>query len=80
MYLLSVWEKLGLAIGTPRLSLEQRAELAALVEAGSGRQTDGMVQWQRADLKRVIKKRFGVDLHERYVGTLLKKLSSAAFI
>ena len=26
------------------------------------------------DLKLMIKKRFGVDFHERYVGTLLKKL------
>jgi hypothetical protein len=25
------------------------------------------------DLKLMIKKRFGVDFHERYVGTLLKK-------
>ena len=25
------------------------------------------------DLKRVIAERFGVDYHERYVGTLLKK-------
>jgi transposase len=26
------------------------------------------------DLKRVIAERFGVDFHERYIGTLLKKL------
>jgi transposase len=59
---------------TPRLSLEKMSELAALVEAGPDRQADGVVRWRRVDLKLVIKKRFGVDFHERYVGTLLKKL------
>ena len=59
---------------TPRLSLEQKSELAALVEAGPNRQADGVVRWRRIDLKLAIKKRFGVDFHERYVGTLLKKL------
>jgi len=29
---------------------------------------------RRFDLKRVIKERFGVDYHERHVGTLLKRL------
>ena len=37
-------------------------------------QKNGVVRWRRADLKRVIAERFGVDYHERYVGTLLKKL------
>ena len=41
---------------------------------GPDRQADGVVRWRRIDLKLVIKKRFGVDFHERYVGTLLKKL------
>ena len=50
------------------------SELAALVDAGPDRQADGVVRWRRIDLKLVIKKRFGVDFHERYVGTLLKKL------
>jgi transposase len=59
---------------TPRLSSEQMSELAALVDAGPNRQADGVVRWRRIDLKMVIKKRFGVDFHERYVGTLLKKL------
>ena len=56
------------------LSLEQKNELAALVEAGPYRQADGVVRWRRIDLKLAIKKRFGVDFHERYPGTLLKKL------
>ncbi len=58
----------------PRLSVEQLAELASLVEAGPDRERDGVVRWRRVDLKRVIAERFGVQFHERYVGKLLKKL------
>lgn len=58
----------------PRLSVEQRAELAQIVEAGPDREKDGVVRWRRIDLQRVIAERFGVDYCERYVGTLLKKL------
>lgn len=58
----------------PRMSAEQRAELAQIVEAGPDREKDGVVRWRRIDLKRVIAERFGVDYCERYVGTLLKKL------
>lgn len=58
----------------PRLSAEQCAELAQIVEAGPDRQKDGVVRWRRIDLQRVIAELFGVDYCERYVGTLLKKL------
>ncbi len=58
----------------PRLSVEQLAELASLVEVGPDRERDGVVRWRRVDLKRVIAERFGVQFHERYVGKLLKKL------
>ena len=58
----------------PRLSAEQVAEFAQIVEAGPERDKDGVVRWRRVDLKRVIAERFGVDFHERYVGTLLKKI------
>ena len=58
----------------PRLSIEQMAELAAIVEVGPDREIDGVVRWRRVDLKRVIAERFGVAFHERYVGKLLKKL------
>jgi transposase len=58
----------------PRLSAEQLAQFATLVEAGPDREKDGVVRWRRIDLKRVIAERFGVDFHERYVGKLLKKL------
>jgi transposase len=54
----------------PRLSPDQKAELAAIVEAGPDREVDGVVRWRRIDLKRVIAERFGVDYHERHVGTL----------
>ena len=58
----------------PRLSAERKAELTALVEAGPDRASDGVVRWRRVDLQRVIKERFNIDFHERYVGTILKQL------
>ena len=57
-----------------RLSAEQLVEFAKIVEAGPDRERAGVVRWRRVDLKRVIAEKFGVDFHERYVGTLLKKL------
>src|SRR5208282_5047750 len=60
----------------PRLSAEQLAEFAQIVEAGPDRKRDGVVRWRRIDLKRVIVERFGVDFHVRYVGKLLHKLAS----
>lgn len=56
----------------PRLSEEQLAAFARIVEAGPDRERDGVVRWRRVDLKRVIAEKFGVDFHERYVGTLRK--------
>ena len=58
----------------PRLSEEQLAEFARIVETGPDRERDGVVRWRRIDLKRVIAERFGVDFHPRYVGKLLQKL------
>src|SRR3954447_3315811 len=58
----------------PRLSAEQRAELAELVETGPDRAVHGVVRWRRVDLQRVIRERFGVAYHERTVGKLLKAL------
>ena len=58
----------------PRLSADQKTELAAFVDAGHDLGVDGVVRWRRIDLQRVIKERFGVDYHERYVRTLLRKL------
>lgn len=58
----------------PRLSVEQKAELAGIVEAGPDPAVDGVVRWRRVDLQRVIEERFGVVYHQRYVGKLLKQL------
>ena len=58
----------------PRLSAEQLAAFAQIVEAGPDREKDGVVRWRRIDLKRVIDERFGVGFHPRYVGKLLQKL------
>jgi transposase len=58
----------------PRLSSEQMAEFARIVEAGPDREKDGVVRWRRVDLKRAVADRFGVEFHPRYVGKLLKEL------
>jgi len=57
-----------------RLSPEQQAELARIVETGPDPAVDGVVRWRLIDLQRVIKERFGVDYDARYVGKLLDKL------
>src|SRR6476620_6226503 len=38
----------------PRLSEEQLAQFAKIVEAGPDREKDGIVRWRRVDLQRVI--------------------------
>ena len=58
----------------PRLSAEQQAELAHLVETGPDRAVHGVVRWRRIDLQRVIVERFGVAYHERTIGKVLKAL------
>jgi|SRR4051812_20687876 transposase len=58
----------------PRLSSEQQAELARMVETGPDRAVHGVVRWRRIDLQRVIAERFGVTYHERTVGKVLKQL------
>ena len=60
-----------------RLTPEQLAELAALVEAGPDPAVDQVVRWRRVDLRRVIADRFGVGMHERTVGKLLHRLGFA---
>lgn len=57
-----------------RLTPDQKAELAQIVETGPDPASDRVVRWRRVDLQSVIKDRFGVEYHERYVGTLLKEL------
>jgi transposase len=58
----------------PRLTMAHKAELARLVEAGPDLAKDGVVRWRCVDLQAVIKERFGVDMAERTVGTVLNKL------
>lgn len=57
-----------------RLSPDQKAQLAQIVETGPDPDIDGVVRWRRVDVQSVIKQRFGVDYHERHVGRLLKEL------
>src|SRR3954454_20875988 len=52
----------------PRLTAEQEAELAAVVERGPDPDRDGVVRWRRVDLQALIKARYDVELHERSVG------------
>ena len=56
------------------VALHTVTEFAAIVEAGPELARDGVVRWRRVDLQRVIKERFGVDYHERYVGVLLHEM------
>jgi transposase len=58
----------------PRLSNEQRAEIADLVATGPDQAMHGVVRWRRIDLQRVILERFGIGYHERPIGKLLKAL------
>jgi transposase len=58
----------------PRLDAAQKAELAAIVEAGPDRAKDGVVGWRRVDLRDWIERRFGVAYHERTVSNLLHEL------
>lgn len=57
-----------------KLTAEQKAELAAIVELGPDREETGLVRWRRVDLKAVIEDRFGVVYHERSVSRLLHEL------
>ena len=58
----------------PRLSAEQQAKLAQLVESGPDRAVHGVVRWRRIDLQQLIAERFGVTYHERTVGKILHQL------
>ena len=57
-----------------KLTAQQQAELAALVEAGPDPARHGVVRWRRVDLRDELQRRFGVGLHERSVGKVLAKL------
>lgn len=57
-----------------QLSEEQLAELTRLVEAGPDIDVHGVVRWRCVDLQAQIKQRFEVEISERHVGRLLKRL------
>ena len=61
----------------PRLTPEQMAELEKVVEQGPDPARDGVVRWRRVDLQALIQARFDVELHERSVGKLLRRLGFA---
>jgi len=56
------------------LTSEQMAELKALVIEGPDVERDKVVRWRCADLRSVIATRYSVDVHERTVGKLLRRL------
>jgi|SRR5205823_4811815 transposase len=58
----------------PRLTAEQEAEIARIVEAGPELERHGVVRWRCVDLQKLIGERFEVRLAERTVGKLLNKL------
>ena len=59
----------------PRLTAEQQARVAEWVEQGPAYERDGVVRWRCVDLRLRIAQEFGVQLHERTVGKLLRRLS-----
>jgi transposase len=52
----------------PKLTAEQRAALAAMIEAGPDPAVHGAVRWRRVDLRDELQRQFGVALHERSLG------------
>src|SRR4051794_720250 len=61
----------------PRLTPEQEAALEGVVERGPDPERDGVVRWRRVDLKALIEAGYGVALHERSVGKVLRRLGGA---
>jgi transposase len=60
---------------TPRLDAKQMDELAEIVAAGPDPERHQVVRWRRIDLQAVIAERFAVDVHERSVGKILRRLN-----
>jgi transposase len=58
-----------------QLGPAQLAELERLVEAGPDIDVHGVVRWRCVDLRAEIKQRFDVEVSERHVGRLLKRLA-----
>ena len=56
------------------LSWVEQGKVASWVEEGADLARDGVVRFRRADLRDRIAAEFGVTLHERSVGKLLRRL------
>ena len=66
------------ASGPPyKLSEEQRAALAAVVESGPDPAIHGVVRWRRCDLAAWLKERFGISLAVTTVGQELRRMGYA---
>jgi len=59
---------------TPALSVEQQAELKALVINGPDLATHQVVRWRCKDLRAEVGKRFGIEVHESTIGKWLHQL------
>ncbi len=60
-----------------KLSEEQRAALAAVVESGPDPAIHGVVRWRRCDLAAWLSKQFGVSLGVTTVGQELRRMGYA---
>jgi transposase len=58
----------------PMLTLEQQAELLAIVMVGPDPEKDGFCAFTRDDLVGVARKKFGKSMHPASMGRLLKRL------
>ena len=59
----------------PRLSPEPEVVVAGWVEQGPDLARDGVVRWRCVDLQERIQREWGISMHERTVGKLLRKLA-----
>jgi transposase len=62
---------------TPKLTKEQRAQVAALVERGPIPAVDGVVRWRACDLQQWIREEFAVSVSDDTVYRMLKALGYA---
>ena len=60
-----------------KLSEEQRAALAAVVESGPDPAIHGVVRWRRCDLAAWLRDRFGISLGVTTVGQELRRMGYA---
>jgi transposase len=61
----------------PKLTPQQKKELAAIIAAGPDPETDNVTRWRLADLVCVIKQRFNVEHDKFSVRRILKELNTS---